>query len=57
MEFCQKRVRRRGIKLLENGCLVLNNRSLVEICQAVGLDNIKSVPERPTIIDMRLRDN
>ena len=31
VEFCPKRVMRHGIEFLENGCLVLNNRSLVEM--------------------------
>jgi hypothetical protein len=50
VEFCPKRVRRHGIKLIENGCLVLNNRSLVEICQVFGRDYVQSVFERPTMI-------
>ena len=50
VEFCPKRVRRHGIKFLVNGCLVLNNRSLVEICQVFGRDYVQSVFERPTMI-------
>ena len=45
VEFCPKRVRRHGIKFLEKGCLVLNNRSLVEICQGFGLDYVQSAFE------------
>ena len=50
VEFCPKRVRRHGIKFLENGCLVLNNRSLVETFQVFGRDYVQSVFERPTMI-------
>jgi len=57
VEFCQKRVRRHGIKFLENGCLVLNNRSLVEICQVFGRDYVQSVFERPTMIAVHWYEN
>ena len=53
VEFCLKCVRRHGIEFLENGCRVLNNRSLVEICQVFGLDvgdDVQSVFERPSMI-------
>ena len=38
LEFCPKCVMRHVIEFLENGCLVLNNRSPVEICQVFELD-------------------
>ena len=50
VEFCPKCVRRHGIEFLANGCLLLNNRSLDEICQVFGRDYVQSVFERPAMI-------